>query len=81
MENLIVCWFADMVKDLEGDFVECGVNTGAYSRAVIEYINFKQTDKTFYLLDTFEGLDASLITKEEKQAGIENYLTHYKKRV
>src|SRR6516225_1322604 len=26
----IVCWFADHVKNLEGDFVECGVNTGAY---------------------------------------------------
>ena len=34
----IVCWFANYVKHLEGDFVECGVNTGAYSKAVIEYI-------------------------------------------
>jgi O-methyltransferase len=74
----IVCWFANMVKDMAGDFVECGVNTGAYSRAVIEYIDFNKTNKTFYLLDTFEGLDASLITEQEKRVGITDYLTHYK---
>jgi len=73
----IVCWFAEMVKNLEGDFVECGVNTGAYSRAVIEYIDFRSTNKTFYLLDTFEGLDPTQITEQEKLAGIQVYLTHY----
>lgn len=74
----IVCWFADMVKDLEGDFVECGVNTGAYSRAVIDYINFQNLNKKFYLLDTYEGLVSSMITDAEKKAGIEEYLSHYK---
>jgi O-methyltransferase len=74
----IVCWFADMVKNLPGDFVECGVNTGAYSRAVIEYVGFQQLNKTFYLLDTYEGLEASMITEKEKAVGIDDYLTHYK---
>jgi hypothetical protein len=73
----IVCWFANMVKDLEGDFVECGVNTGAYSRAVIDYIDFQKKSKTFYLLDTYEGLIPDMITEAEKKAGIEEYLTHY----
>jgi O-methyltransferase len=74
----IVCWFADMVKDLEGDFVECGVNTGAYSRAVIDYIDFQKTGKLFYLLDTYEGLVPSMITEAEKKAGIGEYLKgHY----
>lgn len=73
----IVCWFAEMVKDLEGDFIECGVNTGAYSRAVIEYINFQKTNKTFYLFDTYEGLVPSMINEEEKKAGIEVYLKNY----
>jgi O-methyltransferase len=72
-----VCWFADMVKNLEGDFVECGVNTGAYSRAIIDYIDFHKLNKTFYLLDTYEGLVPSMITDAEKKAGIEEYLTHY----
>ncbi|PWT72737.1 MAG: methyltransferase [Bacteroidetes bacterium] len=74
----IVCWFADMVKKLDGDFVECGVNTGAYSRAVIDYIDFPSTNKTFYLLDTFDGLDASLVSEEEKKAGIDVYFGEYK---
>src|SRR5689334_21089486 len=26
----IVCWLADYAKNFEGDYVECGVNTGAY---------------------------------------------------
>ena len=76
----IVCWFADRVKTLRGDFVECGVNTGAYSRAVMEYIDFKHTGKKFYLLDTFEGLEEELVSEEEKQAGINKYLKSYRKR-
>ncbi|MBW7940937.1 MAG: class I SAM-dependent methyltransferase [Candidatus Kuenenia stuttgartiensis] len=67
----IVCWFADMARKLEGDFVECGVNTGAYAIAVIKYIDFNSLNKKFYLFDTFEGLDVSQITEEEKNVGIE----------
>lgn len=74
----IVCWFADYVKKLNGDYVECGVNTGAYSKAIIDYINFNETGKTFYLLDTFEGLVPSQITAEEKKAGVDNYLSAYR---
>ncbi len=74
----IVCWLAEHVKKLEGDFVECGVNTGAYSKAIIEYINFNATGKTFYLLDTFKGLDEKQITEEERKAGVGNYLSAYK---
>jgi O-methyltransferase len=75
--TFIVCTLAEMVKSLPGDFVECGVNTGAYSRAVIEYINFQQTGKTFYLLDTYQGLVPSQITEKEKLAGVGHYLDTY----
>jgi hypothetical protein len=75
----IVCWFANQVKHLRGDFVECGVNTGAYSRAVIEYVDFNKTDKTFFLLDTFEGMPEHLVGEEEKTVGVQEYLgDHYK---
>jgi O-methyltransferase len=74
----IVCWFADHVKGLEGDFVECGVNTGAYSRAVIDYVNFSSLNKRFYLLDTYEGLVPSQISAEEKRVGIDEYLHVYR---
>jgi hypothetical protein len=74
----IVCWFADHVKRLEGDFVECGVNTGAYARAIMDYTNFNSLGKTFYLFDTFEGFVASQITDDEKKAGIEKYIGSYR---
>ncbi|MFV0530356.1 MAG: TylF/MycF/NovP-related O-methyltransferase [Flavobacteriales bacterium] len=73
----IACWFAEMVRELEGDYVECGVNTGAYSVAVINYIDFDKTRKTFYLLDTFEGFPIEQITEKEKKAGISVYEDHY----
>lgn len=73
----IVCWFADFVKSLEGDFVECGVNTGAYSRAVIDYVDFQELKKKFYLLDTFEGFPIEQVTDAEIKAGIPIYKTHY----
>lgn len=74
----IVCAIADIVKNYPGDFVECGVNTGAYSRAIIDYINFQQTGKTFYLMDTFAGLVPEQITEKEKEHGVGEYLQTYK---
>jgi len=74
----IVCWFANMVKKLPGDFVECGVNTGAYARAIIEYIDFPSLGKKFYLLDTYEGLVPGQITEKEHKAGIGTYLKNYR---
>ena len=74
----VVCSLADMVKHLQGDFVECGVNTGAYSRAVIDYINFSNLGKTFYLLDTYQGLVKEQVTEEEIKAGVGSYFNNYK---
>lgn len=76
----IVCWFADFVKNLEGDYVECGVNTGAYSRALVEYIDFKKLNKKIWLLDTYEGLVPELVSEEEMKAGIASYMGSYKKK-
>lgn len=75
----IVCWLADMVKNLKGDYVECGVNTGAYSRALIEYIKFEELDKVLYLLDTFDGFPESQINESERAIGVNEYGgNHYK---
>jgi len=74
----MVCSLAEMVKNLPGDFVECGVNTGAYSRGVIDYISFEKLGKTFYLLDTYEGLVRDQITDAEYKAGVGEYLNTYK---
>jgi hypothetical protein len=66
----VVCWAANKAKSLEGDFIECGVNKGGYSRAIMNYVNFKNLKKKFYLLDTFCGLSEKYISDEEKKHGI-----------
>lgn len=66
----IICWAADYASRLPGDFVECGVNRGGYALAVINYVHFDQLPKTFYLLDTYEGLVERLISPEERAHGV-----------
>lgn len=73
----IVCWFADYVRHLKGDFVECGVNTGAYARAIIDYIDFPSLPKKFYLLDTFNGLVHTQLNEKEKELGFFKHYDHY----
>ncbi len=74
----IVCWFAKMANELEGDFVECGVYKGGYSLALASYLNFKETDKSFWLLDTFNGLVKEHLSPEEISSGLfEHYQNRY----
>ena len=66
----IILWAAWRAARLEGDFVECGVNRGGFSRAVVDYVDFGHLDKTFYLMDTFDGLDEATINPEERAMGV-----------
>lgn len=66
----IVCWFADFVKSLPGQFVECGVYKGGYAMAIMDYLPFQDTGKTYYMFDTFEGLSETHMTQEELDAGL-----------
>jgi hypothetical protein len=66
----IICWAAERGASLPGDFVECGVNRGGYARAVIEYLDFEELPKRFYLLDTYEGLVERYISPEERAHGV-----------
>lgn len=50
-------WAAKTASRLDGDFVECGVNRGFLSSAIMEFLDWNTLGKTFYLLDTFGGLD------------------------
>jgi hypothetical protein len=62
-------WAATSASRLDGDFVECGVNYGFLSSAVMEFLDWDRLGKTFYLLDTFAGLDPRFITEGERGAG------------
>lgn len=63
----VACWAADIGKNLEGDFVECGVGRGRLSRTAMEYIDFGNLDKKFYLIDTYNGFDRRYLTDKEKE--------------
>jgi hypothetical protein len=62
-------WAASSAIKLSGDFVECGVNKGFLSSAIMEYLNWNATTKHFYLLDTFSGVNEEQLSDEELISG------------
>lgn len=63
-------WAASTAVKLGGDFVECGVNRGFLSSAIMEFLDWDKLNHTFYLLDTFSGLDEKYVSKNEIDNGI-----------
>jgi len=62
-------WAAATAAKLDGDFVECGVNRGFLSSAIMADLDWDARGRTFYLLDTFAGLDERFVSKEELGKG------------
>lgn len=72
------CWAAQHGLHLDGDFVECGVFTGIYSRAIVEYVDFNQeNDRRFWLLDTFQGIAEEQLTEPERRLGVDRMNRKY----
>jgi len=65
----IALWAASHASRLGGDFVECGVNYGFVSSAVMDYLDWNSLDSRFFLLDTFAGIADEMLTDEERDAG------------
>lgn len=65
-------WAARMAAHLPGDFIECGVNKGFLSSAIMEDLDWNARDKVFWLLDTFAGIDTSGISSEDTDPGAED---------
>jgi hypothetical protein len=65
----VALWAASSALATPGDFVECGVNTGFISSAIMGGLNWGHVDKRFYLLDTFTGPVMSQFSAEEIQLG------------
>jgi O-methyltransferase len=63
----VCCWAAEKGAGLPGDFVECGVNRGGLASAVAAYVGFERLEKTFYLLDTFNGFVERYLTPTERK--------------
>ena len=53
-----------------GDFVECGVNAGFVSSAIMERLNWASLPRTYYLVDTFAGPVMEQYSEAEQQAGM-----------
>ncbi len=64
-------WAAYTASKLAGDFVECGVNYGFLSSAIMEFLSWDSTGKLFYLLDTFQGLDPRHVSNDESPLRME----------
>lgn len=72
----LVCWAAAHASKLDGDFVECGVFTGIFPRSIVHYTDFNSLNKTYYLLDTFEGLSEKYSTDKEMEGSKVLYSPH-----
>lgn len=74
----VALWAAHHASHLDGDFVECGVNKGFLSSAIMEYLGWNNLGRSFFLFDTFEGIVADLLTKDELESGRMNHNHLYK---
>jgi len=62
----VVLWVATQAARLPGDFVECGVDTGMFSLAICDWLDFNKIDKDFWLFDTFRGIPDEQMTTAER---------------
>ena len=66
-------WAASTALQVEGDFVECGVNKGFLSTSIMTYLDWNTLNRNFFLFDTFNGLNETLLSDEEKLSGRMEY--------
>jgi len=65
----VALWAAATAVRVPGDFVECGVNAGFVSSAIMHRLEWKDVPKSFYLIDTFRGPITAQYSSEEVTAG------------
>ena len=61
----VATWVASLAITLDGDFVECGVDRGIFSTAIMEYLNWNSRNKHFFLFDTYNGIETAYLNEEE----------------
>lgn len=61
----VALWAARTGLRVEGDFVECGVNAGFVSSAIMQKLHWNTVGRRFYLIDTFAGPVLSQYSPEE----------------
>ncbi len=63
----VALWAASQAARLDGDFVECGVDSGMLSTAICEWLDFNSQNRDFWLFDTFAGIPDAQMTDAERQ--------------
>lgn len=71
------CTLAKYALRVPGDFVECGTNRGGTATTILHYTDFSAANKKFFLLDTFQGFDTSVLTQRESATIAEGYNERY----
>src|SRR5205823_1320202 len=51
----VALWAGATALRASGDFVECGVNAGFVSSAIMHHLNWSTLPRKYYLIDTFAG--------------------------
>ncbi len=64
----IALWAAQTALRVEGDFVECGVNAGFVSSAIMHKLRWNTLGRRFYLIDTFTGPVLTQYSQEEVES-------------
>ena len=65
----VALWAARATVHIPGDFVECGVNAGFISSAIMHFLEWQHLEKRFFLIDTFRGPLLSQFSDEEVERG------------
>jgi hypothetical protein len=65
----VALWAAATALRVPGDFVECGVNAGFLSSAIMHRLSWSDVPRTFYLIDTFSGPVFEHFSDRELQLG------------
>ena len=65
----VALWAARNALRLPGDFVECGVNAGFMSSAIMQRLDWRNVEKRFHLIDTFSGPVLNQFSSQEVQRG------------
>ncbi len=65
----VAIWAARTALAAEGAFVECGVNAGFLSSAILKALDWNQLGRNYYLVDTWDGPPLEQYSGAEIQAG------------
>jgi hypothetical protein len=65
----VALWAARLALRAPGDFVECGVNAGFVSSAIMQHLDWSTLHRRYYLVDTFAGPPLEQYNETEVRRG------------